>query len=135
VVGALLVGLVHGKDVGDLQDTGLDGLHVVAQAGHLDYHRGVRRPGDIHFGLAGAHRLDDDQVKAGGVQHFDGVGRGPGQAAQVAAAGHAADKDTGVARQVPHADAVAQDCPTREGAGGIHGDDADRAARGLPFVS
>jgi hypothetical protein len=31
-----------------------------------------------------------------------------------------------VARQVTHADAVAQDCAARERAGGVNGDDADR---------
>jgi hypothetical protein len=132
VVGALLVGLVDGENVGDLQDAGLDGLHVVAQARHLDDDGGVGRPGDVHLGLAGADRLDDDQVKAGGVQHLDGVGGGPGQATQVAPAGHTADENAGVAGQVPHTDAIAENGPAAERTGGVYGDNAHRPGRVQP---
>jgi len=75
--------------------------------------------------LARANGLDDHQVKASGVQHLDRIGCGPGQAAEVAPTGHAADKDAPIPGQVPHADAVAQDGPSGEGAGGVYGQDAN----------
>ena len=51
-----------------------------------------------------------------------------GKPAQRAARRHAADEDAGIAGQIEHADAVAEDGAAGERAGGIDGDDADRAA-------
>ena len=125
LVGVGPVGLVDDEDVGDLQDAGFDGLDVVAHARHSDHHHRLRRAHDLDLGLAGADRLDDDCVEAGGVQRADGVARGGGEPADTAPAGHAADEDLGVARQLLHADAVAEDRAAGEGAAGVYGDDAD----------
>ena len=52
-VSPLTIRLVDHEDVGNLEDTGLDGLNIVAQAGHFDDDGGVCRRGDFHFRLAG----------------------------------------------------------------------------------
>ena len=109
----------------------LDGLDVVAQPRYLDDDGGVGCPGNIHLRLASADRLDDDQVIARRIQHLDRIGGGPGQATQIAPAGHAADENAPIASQVPHADAVAQDGAAGEGAGRVDGDDAYRHGGGL----
>ena len=62
MVDTLQVGLVHGKDVGDLQDAGLDGLDVVAQPRHFDDDGGVRGAGDIYLSLARAKRRRDENA-------------------------------------------------------------------------
>jgi len=130
ILGLRAVGLVDDEDVGDLQDAGLDRLHIVPQSGRLHDQGGLRLMGDIHFALARADRLDENGVEAGGIQRADGVGGGAGQPAQTATGGHAADEDAGIASQVAHADAVAQDRAAGEGAGRVYGDDADRLAPG-----
>ena len=61
-VGALAIGLVDHKDIGDLQNAGLDRLHIVAHAGHLDHQGGMRRAGDLDLALA---RADRREVGAG----------------------------------------------------------------------
>ena len=125
LVGAGAVGLVDDEDIGDLQDARLDRLDVVAHAGHRhDDHR-LRRAHDLDLGLPRADRLDDDDVEASGVERAHGVAGGGGQPAEAATAGHAADEDVGVAGQLLHADAVAEDRAAGEGAAGVDGDDAD----------
>ena len=120
VLHARVVGLVDHQQVGDLQNAGLDRLDVIAHAGGLDHQGGVRQAGDIHLGLAHADRLDQDQVKAGGIEYLHQGGGGRGQPAQRTARRHRADEDARVAGQVAHADAVAQDGAAGEGTGGVH---------------
>ena len=127
-VGALAVGLVDDEDVGDLHDAGLDRLHVVAGAGHEHDDRDVRRADDVHFVLADADGLDDDDVLARGVEDQRRVARRARQAAEMAARRHAADEHAGIAGVRAHADAVAEDGAAGERAGRIDGDDADRQA-------
>jgi hypothetical protein len=52
VVHALFVGLVDQEHVGDLHDASLDGLDIVAQAGHQHHHGGVCQPHHVHLALA-----------------------------------------------------------------------------------
>jgi hypothetical protein len=127
-IGALAVGLVHHVDVRDLQHAGLDGLHVVAEAGHAHHHHGVGGARDLHLVLAYAHRLHEDGIPPGRVHEIDGVRRGPREAAQRAARGHAADEHAGIEGEVVHADAVAEDGAPRVGRGRIDGDDPHGAA-------
>jgi hypothetical protein len=54
---------------------------------------GLRR--DLDLDLAHAHRLDDHSLAADGVEQPDGLGRGQGQAAEVAARRHRADEHAG----------------------------------------
>ena len=91
-IGAFAVGLVHDEDVGNLHDAGLERLHFVAGAWHERHDRDVGRADDVHFVLADADRLDDDDVLAGGVEHERGVAGRARQAAQVSARRHAADE-------------------------------------------
>src|SRR5262245_62251824 len=57
-VGALAIGLVDDKDIGDFENAGLDRLHIVAHARYLDHHGRVRRAGNLDLALARADRLD-----------------------------------------------------------------------------
>ncbi len=74
------VGLVDHEKVGDLQESGLVGLHRVAPTGRDDNHGGVggRRHLDLH--LPDADGLDDDDGQSGRTQDPHGVGHGEGQA-------------------------------------------------------
>ena len=129
VLHARPVGLVDHQDIGNLQNTGLDGLDVIAQAGGFNHHGGVGQPGDIHFTLAGAYRLNQNQVKAGGIHGPGSGGGGAGQPAQGAPRCHRADEDARVACQVAHAQPVAENGPTRERAGRVDRNDAHLAGR------
>ena len=115
-------------DIGDLQNASLDRLDFVTEPGRRDDDDAVRRLNDIDFVLSDAHRLDDNHVEPGGIQHVDNVEGRPSEPAERAAGGHAADEHPRVARQFQHADTVAEDGATRKRARGIDGDDADSAA-------
>ena len=127
-VGALAVRLVHGEDVGALEDTRLDRLHVVAEPGRHHDQRGVRHAGDLQLVLPDADRLDDDDVGAPCVEHVHDVGGRAGEAAERAARRQRADEDVRVRRVALHPDAVAEDGAAREGARGVDGDDGDPLA-------
>jgi hypothetical protein len=47
-------------DVGDLQDAGLDRLHLVAEARRHHHEAEIGDAGDLHLALAGADGLDSD---------------------------------------------------------------------------
>ena len=128
-VGALAVGLVDDEDVGDLHDAGLERLHLVAGAGHQRDDRDVGGADDVHFVLADADRLDDDDVLAGGVEDERGVAGGARQAAEVAARRHAADEHAGVGGVRLHAHAIAEHGAAAERAGRIDGDRRRRVGR------
>ncbi len=68
-VGPVPVGLVHGEDVGALQDARLDRLHLVAHPRRGDDQGGVRHPGDLELVLPDADGLDQHDVRAPGVEH------------------------------------------------------------------
>ena len=98
---ARLVALVDHDQVGDLEQAGLDGLDLVAHLGRLEHDRRVGRGRDLDLALAGADRLDEHQVEAGGVEHRGGGRRRRGEAAGVAARRHRADEDVAVVRRRP----------------------------------
>ena len=115
-----MVGFVHHQHIRDLQDAGFDRLDIIAQPGRLDHQGGMCQAGDIHLSLSDADRFDQDDLKAGRVEHLH-HGRGRRRdAAQRAARGHRADEHARVASQVAHADAVSQDGAAGEGAGWVH---------------
>ena len=78
-IGALAVRLVHHEDVGNLHDAGLERLHLVAGPGHEHDDGDVRGADDVHFVLADADRLDDDDVLAGSVEDERDVARSRGR--------------------------------------------------------
>ncbi len=114
-------------NVRDLEDAGLDGLDIVAQAWRRDDDRGVGGARDLDLVLADADRLDDDDVETGRVEDVDRVQRATGESAERAVGGHAAHEDAGVTGDVAHADAVAQDRAAGERGRRVDGDDADAA--------
>ena len=89
---------------------------VSAIADHLD------------LALAGADRLEEDDVLAGRVEQQQRLERRLREPAEVAARAHRADEDLGVEEVVGQADAVAEQRALRERARRVDGDDADRAA-------
>src|SRR5664279_3441768 len=124
-VRAVTVGLVHDEEVRDLHEARLDGLNVVAHAGRQDDHAALGEPEDLDLVLAHAHRLDEDLVVPGGVEHVHGVGRRARETAEMAARRHRPDEHAGIRVKVLHADSVAENRAARERRRRVHGDDAD----------
>jgi len=75
-VRTIAVGLVHGEDVGGLEDARLDRLHLVAHARRHHHQRGVRGARDLELVLPDPDRLDDHHVAAVRVEHAHHVTRG-----------------------------------------------------------
>ena len=122
-----MVHLVDRDHVGDLHDPRLQRLDGVARPRHEHEHDRVRDPDHLDLALAGADRLDEEQVLAGRVQHEHRLERRLGHAAEVPARAHRADEDLGVEKVLGEPDPVAEQRAVRERAGGIDRDDADRA--------
>jgi len=92
------------------------------EAGSLYHDGGVRGAGNFHLALSRADGFYQNHVKPGGIEDVDRLVHAARQAAQTAPAGHTAHKHAGVAGQLPHADAVAQNSPAGKGAGRVYGD-------------
>ena len=90
---------------------------------------GVGDPDHLDLALAGADRLEEDELLAGGVEQEQRLQRRLGEPAEVAARAHRADEDAGVEEVVGEADAVAEQRALRERARRVDGDDADLARR------
>jgi hypothetical protein len=114
------VGLGHRQHVGNLQDAGLDGLHLVAQARRAGDDARVGQVHDLHFRLPGAHGFDDHAVKAGRIEQVDDAARGRRQPAHMPARGHRTDEDIRVRAMFAHAHTVAQHRAAGDGAGRVH---------------
>ena len=89
---AFPVGLVDDKNIGNLHDSGLERLHVIAHAGNQDHDGHIGQAHDVHLILADADGLDQHQVAPAGIEHRGHVGRGAGEPAERPARGHAADE-------------------------------------------
>ena len=126
---SLPVAFADDMDVGDLEDAGLDRLDVVAEPGRRHDDGRVRSARDLDLVLADADGLDDDDVEARGVEDVDRVERAARQAAERAARRHAADEHAGIAAELAHADAVAEDRAAGERARRIDRDDARSCGR------
>ena len=107
-IGAFPIGLVDHEDIGDLHDAGLQGLHLIAGAGHERHNRHIRGAHDVHFVLPDSDGLNDDDVVPGRVEDDGGFGGRPREASQMASRRHAADKHALVFGVRLHAHAVAQ---------------------------
>lgn len=128
-VGALAVGFVDDKDIGDFHHACFQALHVVAHAGDQDDDGDVGEARDLDFVLANADGFEKEDVFAAGFDQQSDVGGGGGETAERAARGHGARVEAWVAEALLKADAVAEDGAAGEGAGGIDGDDADGSGR------
>ncbi len=127
---ARLVALVHDHEVGDLEQTGLDGLDLVAHLGRLQHDRRVGRGRDLDLALARPDRLDEDEVEARRVQHGRCRGRRRREATGMAARRHRSDEDVAVAGVRLHAHAIAQQGATGDRRRRVHGHDGHRSASG-----
>ena len=85
-----------------------------------------RQPHHVDLVLAHAHRFDQHDLLAGGIQHQRRVGRGAREAAKESPRGHGANEDARIGGVPLHADAVAQHRAAGVRARGIDGDDAHR---------
>ena len=88
----------------------------VGDADHLD------------LALAGADRLEEDELLAGRVEHEQRLQRRLGEPAEVAARPHRADEDAGIEEVVGEPDPVAEQRAVRERARRVDRDDADACA-------
>ena len=113
------VGLVHQDQVGHLHDAALDPLQFVAARRRQQQDEQVRHLCDQGFGLADAHRLDQDHVMARGLAQADRLARAAGDAAQMGAGRAGPDIGARVARQKLHPRLVPQDRTARPGRGRI----------------
>src|SRR5207245_10692730 len=111
--------------VGDLEESGLVGLHAVAPPRVHDDDGRVGRPGHLDLDLPDANGLDDDPRLAGGVEDPHRLGRGEREPTEVAARRHRSDEHTFVGGVVLHADAVAEDRAAAERAARVDGEHAD----------
>ena len=90
--------------------------------------RDVGGADDVHFVLADADGLDDDQRLAGGVEHQRDIAGRAREPADVPARRHAADEHVRVLGVRLHAQPIAEDRAAGERAGRIDGDHADGLA-------
>src|SRR6476659_1697656 len=125
---ALAIHLVDRDHVGNLHDPRLQCLHRVARAWHEDEEYGVRDPRDLDLALARTDRLDEDDVLPRRVEEEHRLQGRLGEPPAVPARPHRPDVPPGVPEVVGEADPVAEKRPPREGARGVDGYDADRAA-------
>ena len=75
----------------------------------------------MDFCLACADRLHYYYVHSCGVENPDRVYRGTRKTSDIASGSHAANVDFSFETMVHHTYSVAQDCASREGAGGVYG--------------
>ena len=82
---------------------------------------------DFNLRLARSYRLNHDWIVSRGIHgSHDVTGRGR-ETSQVATAGHAANKDVGVAGQFHHANAITEDGAAGKRAGRVNGNYTDLA--------
>ena len=96
-------------NVGDLQNSRLDRLDVIAQTRRGDDDRRVCSARDVDFVLPDADRLDDDELVARRVEHVDSFERPAREPAERTPGRHAAHVHSCVAREIAHADSIAED--------------------------
>ena len=127
-IGSGPVGLVDDDEVRDLEQPGLDRLHLVPHLGHLDDDRGLGEARDLDLRLPGTDRLDEDGVVAGGVERRRGDPGRCGEPAELSARGHRAHEDVGVRGVVHHPDPVTEDRAAGVRRRRVDGQDADPAS-------
>ena len=119
-----VIHLVDRDHVGDLHDPRFQRLDGVARAGHQHEQDRVRDPDHLDLALAGADRLEEDDVLAGRVEQEHRLQRRLREPAEMAARPHRADEDAGVEEVVGEPDPVAEQRALRERARRIDRDDA-----------
>ena len=87
-------------------------------------------PDHLDLALAGADRLEEDDVLPGRVDEQERLERRLGQPAEMPAGSHRADEDVRVEKVIGKTDAVAEQRAASERARRVDGDDADASCRG-----
>ncbi len=122
------VRLVHGDDVGELQDALLDALELVAGAGQGEQQEAVDHARDGGLGLADADGLHQHHVVAGRLHHHHRLAGGTGHPAERARGGRGADERGRVDGELLHPGLVAQDGAARAAGGRVDGEHRDPVA-------
>src|SRR5213080_2121061 len=130
LVGARTVALVHHVNVRDLHDSGLERLNPIARFGHEHEYGRLGRARDVELGLPDAHRLQQHALEAECLEQIGDLLRRRGESAVRAPRRHRADEHAGIDAGGFHPDPVAEQRPTGERAGRIHGHDADGEVTG-----
>ena len=128
-IGAVAIALVDHEDVGDLHDPRLERLHIVSRARDEDDDRDVGGADDVDLVLADADGFDDDEALAGRIEDKRRVAGRAREPAHVPARRHAANEDLIVFGVRLHAQPIAENGPSGERTGRIHGDHAERFSR------
>ena len=127
-IGELAVGLVDDDQVGELDDSLLEALHLVTAAGREQQQEHVDHVGHLGLGLADADRLDHDGAETRRLAHQHRLARAPRHPAARAARRRRADERRRVARQLAHARLVAEQGAARARAGGVDRQDGEPVA-------
>jgi len=114
-----MIGLIDHKNVRDLHDAGLDRLNAVPQTRWDDHDGGIGGSGDLEFRLTHSHSFHQHHVHSHGVQEKHCVEARNREPSQVSPCAHAPYEYPGVGGVAHHADAIAQDRASGEGAVGI----------------
>src|SRR2546422_798719 len=130
LVGARTVALVHHVNVRDFHDPGLERLNPIARFGHEHEYGRLGRARDVELGLPDAHRLQQHALEAECLEQIGDFLRRRGESAVRAPRRHRADEHAGIDAGGFHPDPVAEQRPTGERAGRIHGHDADGEVTG-----
>src|SRR5712691_8236904 len=96
LVGTSSICLADYKDIGNFQDTSLDGLNVITHAGCNDDQYRLGSTHHLDFGLSSTDGLNDDGVVASSIHRSHNIASGGGETSQAATTGHTADKYLGV---------------------------------------
>ena len=125
-------GLVHGNDVGKLEQAELDPWSSSPAPGIASSTTNTSTILATRLGLADTHSLDENHVVARGFAERHGLSRGLGHAAQTIAGGEGRMKAFSSAASRPDPRLVAEDRPAGPRRGRIDGEHGNLAAAARP---
>ena len=118
----LAVGLVHGDQIGQLENTLLDALQLVTRTRESEKSEAVHHVRHGHLGLPNTDCLDENHIEACGLEQHDGLARCPSDAAECARCRRRPDVGVLLDRQPGHAGLVSQYRPACAGRRRIDGE-------------
>ena len=89
---AFMIALIDNEDIGNLHQSGLHALNVVAQARHKNHDDTIRQPHDIDFVLPDADGLDQHLLLTRSIQQQRHLGSRARQATEETSRRHRANK-------------------------------------------
>jgi hypothetical protein len=125
---ACTIRFVDHKDVGNLHQPGLVGLHRISPAWVHDNHAGVSRANDFNLDLADSDGLNKHPRKPNGVEQANCSRGGQGESPEMTPSGHGSDDHSFIECLIAHADPITQDGTAREGRGRVNSENTDSIA-------